>query len=116
MKNTYRYIFAIPIGVILSIILPMWFMFVLKSFMVFDFIIHFMDDYLVSVFTGWIAVGATIIIVPKRKFIFGIIQIILSFIGAIYMYKTNNEFNYLFFIGAFIGLFYFNVKEKDNKL
>tara|TARA_R110002153_G_C13330970_1_gene498007 strand:+ start:8736 stop:9305 length:570 start_codon:yes stop_codon:yes gene_type:complete len=112
MKNTLRYIFAIPIGAILSIILPMWFIFLLESFMVFDFIIHFIDDYLINVFTGWLAVGFTIIIVPKKKKLFGIIQIVLSFIGAIYLYKINNEFNYRFFIGAFLGLFYFNLEER----
>ena len=114
MKNTLRYIFAIPLAIIISMILPVWFMFIFNKFIPFEFITQFFENYLIKLLTGWITVGFTIIIVPKRKILFGFIQVTLNLITAIYLYKIGNNFNYLFLIGGFTGLYfsYFAVKEQ----
>jgi hypothetical protein len=105
MKNTLRYIFAIPIAIIISMILPKWFIFISNYFIPFEFIIQFIENYLIKFIAGWITVSVTIIIVPKRRVLFGALQLVLNLIGAIYMYKINNDFNYMFLIGGIIGLY-----------
>lgn len=113
MKNTLRYILAIPAGIIASLILPTFFMWILKLFIPFDFITNFMENYLLPVFAGWVAVGFTIIIVPKRQFLFGVIMLLLNIIGSTYMYYAGEDFNYLFLIGGLIplGIVYLSTKE-----
>ena len=113
-KNILRYIFAIPLGILASMILPKWFMFLFNNFIPFDLINQFIEDYLLAIFAGWLTVGFTIIIAPKRKILFGIVQVIINLISAIYMHKIGNNFNYLFLIGGFTGFFfsYFAVKEQ----
>ncbi|WP_282073202.1 hypothetical protein [Polaribacter atrinae] len=115
MKNTLRYIFAIPLGILVSMILPKWFMFIFNTFIPFDFINQFIENYLLTVFEGWVAVGVTVIIVPKRQILFGAIQVILNVIGAIYMYKLNNDFNYLFLIGGLVALYFSYGAQKEQK-
>ena len=115
-KNILRYIFAIPIGVIASIILPKWFMFLFNKFIPLDFITDFIGLYLIKVFAGLVAIGFTVIIAPKKKTIFSILQIILMLISLIYDYNVNGDFNYLFLLGGVIGLFLSNsiLKAKSN--
>ena len=115
MKNSLRYIFAIPLGIIASMTLPKWFMFIFKRFIPFDFVTDFIQNYLLTIFAGWIAVGFVILIVPKRKILFAIIQIAINFISAIYWYKISGDFNYLFLIGGFLVLGMYYLKELDEK-
>ena len=115
MKNSLRYIFAIPLGIIVSMTLPKWFMFIFKRFIPFDFVTDFIQNYLLTIFAGWIAVGFVILIVPKRKILFAIIQIAINFISAIYWYKISGDFNYLFLIGGFLVLGMYYLKELDEK-
>ena len=115
MKNTLRYIFAIPLGILASMILPKWFMFLFNTFIPIDFINQFMENYLLTIFAGWVAVGFTIIIVPKRKIVFAVIVVLLNLISAIYWYKIGNDFNYLFLIGGFIGLYFGYGVQKEQK-
>ena len=104
MKNILRYILAIPIGVIASMILPKIFMLIFNLFIPFESITNFIEQYLLAFFAGWVAVGFTILIAPRRRILFGIIQIILNLLSIIYMYTVNGDFNYMFLIGGIISL------------
>lgn len=114
-KNTLRYILAIPLAIVASMILPKWFMFIFNIFIPFDFINQFIETYLLSVFAGWITVGVTFLIAPKRKILFALIQLTLNLIAIIYMFKIGGDFNYLFLIGTLLCLLMFSFKFIEDK-
>ncbi len=119
MKKKALYIIAIPLGLIASMVLPKIFEKILDLFIPFDGINNFIDNYIMKLFSGWIAVGITVLIAPSKKIIFGIVMLILNIVATIYMYTTGADFNYLFVIGgvlAFIFVIMENLNKKEETL
>jgi len=116
MKNLIRYIIAIPIGIIASVLLPKWFEIIFDTFLPFDFINNFIDNYFLKFIAGFVATGITLLIVPNKKILFGVIVVVLNIASSIHLYCKGGGFNYLFLIGSIVPLaFYYNntINEKD---
>jgi hypothetical protein len=114
MKKTLLYIFAIPVGLIASMVLPNIFEKILDLFIPFEGINNFIDNYLMKIMSGWIAVGITVLIAPSKKILYGIIMLLLNILASIYMYTIGDKFNYLFIIGGVLA-FVFAIMEHSNK-
>jgi hypothetical protein len=114
MKKTVLYIIAIPIGLIASMVLPKIFETILDFFIPFEGINNFIDNYIMKIFSGWIAVGVTVLVAPSKKILLGIVMLLLNIVATIYMYTKGDEFNYLFIIGGILA-FIFAIMENSNK-
>lgn len=115
MKKTLLYIIAIPVGLIASMVLPKIFETMLDLFIAFDTINNFIDNYIMKIISGWIAVGVAALIAPSKKILFGIIMLLLNIVATIYMYTKGAELNYLFIIGGILA-FVFVIMENSNKV
>lgn len=116
MKNL-PYVFAIPLGLIASVILPAIFYKILSFFIPFENVNNFIDKYILTILCGWIAVGITALIVPAKKILFGSIMLALNIISTIWMYFKGDDLNYLFIIGGFFSLlFVITIKKEDLNL
>ncbi|WP_033960435.1 hypothetical protein [Psychroserpens jangbogonensis] len=104
MKKTTLYIIAIPLGLVASIFLPIYFSKILHYFSPIEGITEFFDNYLITIFGGYIGVFIPALIVPKHKIIFGFIMLAICIISSFYMYSKGDDFNYLFVIGGLLGL------------
>ena len=114
MKKNLLYIIAIPIGLIASMVLPKIFETILDLFIPFDTINNFIDNYIMKIISGWIAIGVTALIAPSKKILFGIIMLLLNIVATIYLYSNGAELNYLFIIGGILA-FVFVIMENSNK-
>ncbi len=114
MKKAVLYILAIPVGLIASMVLPKIFETILDIFIPFEGINNFIDNHIMKIISGWIAVGVTVLMVPSKKVLFGIIMLELNLLAAVYMYQKGDEFNYLFIIGGILA-FIFTLLENTNK-
>jgi len=114
MKKTLLYIFAIPIGLIASAVLPKIFSFIINIFIPFDGVIHVIDNYILKSLSGWIAVGITAMMVPSYKILYGLIMFGLCIIATLYMYYQGDRFNYLFLIGGILALIILIINNTNN--
>lgn len=118
MKKNLLYIGAIPIGLVASMVLPKIFEIVLNLFIPFDVINNFIDNYIMKILSGWIAVGMTMFIAPSRKKIFGIIMLLMNVAAIVYTYSKGAQFNYLFIIGGILAFIFVTVvisgEEKES--
>ena len=104
MKRVLLYIFAIPIGLTASLILPTIFSKIFDYFMPFDAINKFFDTYLITALAGWISVGVSAFVAPSKKILFACIMLILNIVASIYMFQKGDSFNYIFIIGGLLAL------------
>lgn len=119
MKKILLYIFAIPIGLTASIILPAIFSKIFDYFIPFENVNDFLDKYLITILSGWIAVGITFLIAPSKKIFFAGIMLLLNIIASIYLSSKGDQLNYLFIVGgalAFISVIIYDKKLKDIEL
>ncbi|SUX48515.1 hypothetical protein [Chryseobacterium indoltheticum] len=113
MKKTLLYIFAIPLGLIASIILPAIFSKVLIFFIPFESVNNFVDKYVITILCGWIAVGITALIAPSRKILFSGLMLILNIIATIWMFTNGDNFNYFFIIGGALSFVSVIINQKE---
>lgn len=104
MKRILLYIFAIPIGLIASLILPTIFSKIFDLFIPFDAINNFLDTYLITALAGWMAVGISALVAPSKKILFASVMLILNIIASVYMFQKGDSFNYMFIIGGILAL------------
>lgn len=104
MKDFLRYFFAIPLGVLASIIIPAIYTNIIGRFVPFEFANNLFETYLLPVFAGYFSVLVPILIVPKYKIHFGVVSFFMTTISIIYLYLKGDDFNYLFLLGSVIGL------------
>lgn len=104
MKKILLYAIAIPGGLVASTLLPAFFSKILEWFIPFDGIREILDNYFLKFMGGWISVGIAAMIVPKYKFIFGVIMLALNIIASFYMFSKGDDFNFLFVLGGIIAL------------
>lgn len=114
MKKTLLSIIAIPVALIASMVLPKIFESILDLFIPFEGINNFIDNYIMKILSGWIAVGITVLIAPSKKIIYGMFMLLLNIVASIYMYTKGAEFNYLFIICGILA-FIFAIMENSNK-
>lgn len=111
MKKILLYIFAIPIGLLASIILSAIYSNVLKYFIPFESISSFLEKYLITILCGWIAVGVTAICAPSKRILFAGIMVALNVFTSYWLYTKGDDFNYLFVIGGFLCFFYILINK-----
>lgn len=104
MKDFLRYFFAIPLGVLASIIIPAIYTNIIGRFVPFEFANNLFETYLLPVFAGYFSVLVPILIVPKYKIHFGVVSFFITTISIVYLYLKGDDFNYLFLLGSLIGL------------
>ncbi len=99
-----RFIFAIPLAIVASLILPIIYKYILNYFIPWDFANEVIDNYLIPFFAGSIIIGTSYLIAPRFKFIYATITFVLCLI-AIYVDLTkSNTINYIFILGCIFGL------------
>ena len=113
MKRTLLYVFAIPIGLLASIILPAIFSKIFDVFIPFESVNNFIDKYIITILCGWIAVGITALVAPSKKSLFAGIMLFLNIIASIWMYTKGDNFNYLFVIGGALAFVFILINEKN---
>lgn len=116
MKKILLYIFAIPIGIIASVVLPALYSNILKRFIPFDSINYFLENYFLTFASGWIAIGVTALIAPSKKILFGGIALALNVFASIYMYYLGDSLNYLFIVGGSLSLVFVISNYKNENL
>ena len=115
MKRVLLYIFAIPIGLIASFILPTIFSKIFDYFIPFDAINNFLDTYLITALAGWIAVGISALVAPSKRILFASIMLILNIIATVYMFQKGDNFNYMFIIGGILALILITYGELNKE-
>lgn len=109
MKKVLLYVFALPIGILLSSILPVIYGNILEHFIPFELISNVLKSYLIPFFSGSILIGSTMFIVPDYKKIIGFVNVILTVILIFiflewtvyyFLYLLGNIFAFLIFINS----------------
>lgn len=104
IKRILLYIFAFPIGIVASAVLPKLFEYPIRFFIPFEFIREFLITYFLKLISGWIVVAITMLLAPSRKIVYGVVVVLLNLASAIFLYTNGQELNYLFIIGGVIAL------------
>ena len=96
-----RYIFAIPGGVLASVLLPVVYSSILKIFIPFEVVNNLLDTYFIPFISGFIAVGIAYNVAPGYRIIFGSVMLLLCLLAS--LFYSEGDFNYLFFAGSVIA-------------
>lgn len=104
MKKIFLYILAIPIGLLLSSILPVIYGNILEHFIPFESISNLLKSYIIPVSSGSILTGTIIFIVPNYKKIFGIGSVFLTII-LVFVFLEWSLYYFIYLLGQIFALF-----------
>jgi hypothetical protein len=104
MKKTLLYIIALPLGVLLSSILPMIYSNILDHFIPFEFLSKLLKSYIIPVSSGSILTGTIIFIVPDYKKIFGCGSVFLTII-LVFVFLEWSLYYVIYLLGQILALF-----------
>jgi hypothetical protein len=104
MKKILLYIIALPLGVLLSSILPMIYSNILDHFIPFEFLSKLLKSYIIPVTSGSILTGTIIFIVPDYKKIFGFGSVFLTIL-SVFVFLEWSSYNVIYLLGQIFALF-----------
>ena len=114
MNKILLYIFALPVGLLLSSILPMIYGNILDHFMTFESISNILKSYIIPVSSGSILTAAIVLIVPDYKKIFGYASVVLTIV-IIFVFLEWTLFYGFYLLGQIFGLL-FLIKEGYSEI
>ena len=104
MKNILLYIIAIPVGLIASIIIPSLLEYIIIYFIPFETLVIFLQLWFLKLVAGSLTTVIPTLIVPNRKKLFFYATLALALFATICEYKRSGDFNYLYLMGALMGI------------
>jgi hypothetical protein len=114
MNKNLLYIFALPLGLLLSSILPMIYGIILEHFIPFESLSNILKSYMIPVSSGSILTAAIVLIVPDYKKIFGYASVVLTIV-IIFVFLEWTLFYGFYLLGQIFGLL-FLIKERYSEI
>lgn len=111
----FRFIFAIPIAILLNFIIPAINSYTLSYFIPWESITNLIDYYFIPFTSGSITVGASYIIAPKFKYIYAVIAFTICLLVTWWNYNENHNITYPFLIGSIVCFSILTIEFYQNK-
>jgi hypothetical protein len=114
MKKILLFIVALPLGLLLSSILPMIYGIILDHYIPFESLSNILKSYIIPVSSGSILTAAIVLIVPDYKKIFGYASVVLTIV-IIFVFLEWTLFYGFYLLGQIFGLL-FLIKERYSEI
>lgn len=110
-----RLIFAIPLAILASIIIPSINRYILKYFIPWDFANQIIDNYFIPFVAGSVTIGAAYLIAPRFKIGYAVTTFLICLFSIYLDYSKSDSINYVFAVGSGFGLIITFIDSFKNK-